>query len=141
MLIDTNILIYAINADSPKNKIAQKFLKDNLGNLEIAHQNILEAIRVLTHPKFSKPMTLKNATDALLGICESFDIISPDQKSYYLFLELINLHKLTGNRIFDAYLVATAISNNVFQIATDNIKDFKRFNQVKTIDPFSNRLN
>lgn len=59
MLIDSNILIYAINLDSPKSKIAQEFLKENLDNLEITHQNILESIRILTHPKFSnKPIHL-----------------------------------------------------------------------------------
>ncbi len=137
MLIDSNILIYAINADSPKHKKAQEFLKESLGNLEIAHQNTLEAIRVLTHQKFSKPMRLKDALMAIQAISKFCQIISPTQTTYYLSLELINKYKLIGNRIFDAYLVATALSNSINIIATDNSSDFKKFSGLEIINPFS----
>lgn len=108
MLLDTNILIYAINIDSPKHKIAQKFIKDNKIELEIAHQNILEAIRVLTHKNFSRPMALNHALKAFLSIAKSCLIVSLNQSSYYLAIELIKNYKLSGNRIFDAIVVATA---------------------------------
>ncbi len=136
MLIDSNILIYAINADSPKNRLAQKFLRENSGNLFVAHQNVFETIRVLTHQRFSKPMKLNIALRAILAILQSCRIISPDQSTYHLTLKFIEDYKLTGNRIFDAYLAATALSNNVASIATDNIKDFQRYVGLKTINPF-----
>lgn len=136
MIIDSNILIYAINSDSPKNKKAQEFLKENLGDLEVTHQNILETLRVLTHSKFSKPMGIKLALTATQSISKSCHIISPTKTTYYLWLELINKHALTGNRIFDAYLVATALSNGINIIATDNIKDFKKLTEIKTVNPF-----
>lgn len=137
MLIDSNILIYAINTDSPKHNKAQEFLEENLGNLEIAHQNVLEAIRVLTHRKFSNPMKLKDALKAILAISESCRMISPTQTTYYLFLEFIGKYKLSGNRIFDAYLAATVLSNGVNSVATDNSSDFKIFSGLKIINPFS----
>lgn len=136
MLVDSNILIYAINADSPKSKLARKFLRENLGNLEIAHQNILETIRVLTHKSFSNPMNLKDVVRAIMITSETSSIISPDQSSYYIALELIENHRLKGNRIFDAYLVATALSNDIKIIATDNEKDFKKFKEIKIVNPF-----
>lgn len=137
MLIDSNILIYAINADSPKHKKAQQFLQDNLGKLEIAHQNILESIRVLTHQKFSRPMELKEALIAIQAISKFCRIISPIQTTYYLSLELINQYQLTGNKIFDAYLAATVLSNSINTIATDNVLDFERFQGLKIFNPFS----
>lgn len=136
MLVDSNILIYAINTRSPKHKQAQKFLKDNLENLEISHQNILETIRVLTHQRFSKPMKLHAALDAILAICESSYVISPLKDTYRLALELIKAHRLIGNKIFDAYLVATALSNGITEIATDNVRDFKKYKEIKIISPF-----
>lgn len=136
MIIDSNILIYAINADSPKNRKAQEFLRENIENLEVTHQNILETLRVLTHSKFSKRMRIKLALTATQAISKSCQVISPTQTTYYLWLELINEHALTGNRIFDAYLVATALSNGINIIATDNVKDFKIFRQIKVINPF-----
>lgn len=136
MLIDSNILIYAINADSPKHKKAQQFLQENLTNLEIAHQNILEAIRVLTHQKFSKPMRLNKALIAIQAISQSCRIISPTQTTYYLSLGLIKKYKLVGNRIFDAYLAATALSNSINTIATDNSSDFEKFTDLTIFNPF-----
>ena len=59
MLLDSNILVYAINVRSPKNQVAQKFLQENLKELVVAHQNILETMRVLTHPKFPHPLSVR----------------------------------------------------------------------------------
>lgn len=137
MLIDSNILIYAINSASPKHKKAQEFLKSNLGNLDISHQNVLETVRVLTHKKFSKPMRLKPALEAVLTIANSCRLISPNQTTYFLTLELIKTHKLIGNRIFDAYLAACALSNDIYTLVTDNVADFKKYKQLKLINPFS----
>ena len=137
MIIDSNILIYAINADSPKSNTAQEFLREALNDLEITHQNILETIRVLTHQKFSKPMGLKSALTAIQAIAQSCRIISPTQVTYYLWLELVKKYRLTGNRIFDAYLTATALSNGINIIATDNVLDFKKFKGLTIINPFS----
>lgn len=136
MLVDSNILIYSINSDSPKHKKAQKFLNDNLSNLEVAHQNILESIRVLTHRRFSRPMNLKDALNSVLNIIKSCSVISPNQNTYYLAIELINNYKLSGNRIFDAYLAATALSNGIYTIATDNVRDFQKFKELKIFNPF-----
>ncbi len=135
MLIDTNILVYAINADSPKNKAAQLFLQKRTGNLIIAHQNIIEASRVLTHPKFSHPMTPNAAQEALWEIINACRIIYPNNKTLYLALEFITEHKLFGNQIFDAYLAATVISNNILVIATDNTKDFEKYG-INLVNPF-----
>lgn len=136
MLIDSNILIYAINLDSPKSKIAQTFLEENLGKLEITHQNILESIRVLTHPKFSNPMKIKACLKALASISESSHILYPDQRSYYIVLELMENYNLSGNRIFDAYLVAIMLSYGIKEIATDNERDFKKFEGIHVVNPF-----
>lgn len=136
MLVDTNILIYSVNLDSSKYKKAIQFINENIGQLEIAHQNILEAIRVLTHKNFSHPKRLKEALSATLSIGESCSLIFPNENTIYLALELIKKHKLTGNKIFDAYLAATALSNGITTIATDNIRDFKKFKEIKLLNPF-----
>lgn len=136
MIVDTNILIYAINEDSPKHSKAREFLKENKNVLVVSHQVIFEAIRILTHPKFSKPMKPKSALETVSAIADACEIISPNQKTYYLTLEFIKKFALSGNRIFDAYLAATAITNGVNKIATDNTKHFKKFTDLKIINPF-----
>ena len=136
MLIDSNILVYSINSSSPKYKKAQQFLQDNLSNLEIAHQNIFETIRVLTHPKFPTPLSVKDALDAIDQILKVANIICPDYKTYQITLELIKKHGLSSDQVFDAYLVATAKVNGVNIIATDNVADFKKFEGIEIVNPF-----
>lgn len=136
MLVDSNILIYAINEDSSKHTLAKKFLKENKGNLSLAHQNIFEAIRVLTHPKSRKPLTVRLAVVAVSNIAEALKIIQPDHRTKIIALEFVKEFGLAGNRVFDAYLAATALSNDIDTVATDNVKDFKKF-PIRIINPFS----
>lgn len=136
MIVDSNILVYSIDKYSPKHSKAQKFLEENLNILEIAHQNIFETLRVITYPKFPNPMKLKDAIDAVERILKVCSIISPNWKTQSITLELIKKYKLSSDIIFDAYLAATALSNGINTIATDNVKDFKRFREIKVINPF-----
>ncbi len=140
MLIDSNILIYSINISSPKHKQAQNFLQKNTGNLEVAHQNIFETLRVLTHPKFPSPMKINKAIEVVESILKSCRIISPDYRTHQIALQLIKKYKLSADEIFDAYLVATTLSNDINVIATDNIRDFKKISELKVINPFHERI-
>ena len=79
----------------------------------------------------------KISLNAILSITKSRFVISPNQNTYYIWIELVKNYNLNGNRIFDAYLAATALSNGINQIATDNTRDFKKFKEIKLINPFS----
>lgn len=136
ILVDSNILVYAINRSSPKHLAAQQFLQSNAGNLVLAQQNILETLRVMTHKKFTNPMPEDEAVAAVTAIADVCRIIAPDLTTYHLVQMLIKEHRLTGNSIFDAYLAATALSSGVLVIATDNQKDFIIFKDIKVINPF-----
>ena|SRR3989338_254610 len=136
MLIDSNILVYSINSSSPKNKKAQTFLQNNLGNLDVAHQNIFETIRVLTHPKFPSPMKIREALEAIEAILKDCRIISPDYRTHRIALELIKKYQFSADHVFDMYLVATALSNRIETIATDNVRDFSKLAEIETINPF-----
>lgn len=136
MLVDSNILVYAVNRSSPKHKIAQFFLQNNTSNLAVAHQNILEALRVLTHPKFPSPMKIQDALKAINSITKTCRVVYPEGKAYHITLLLIDKNKPVSDQIFDTYLVATALSNGIDTIATDNTRDFKKFKEIKLLNPF-----
>lgn len=137
MLVDSNILVYAINRRSPKHTSAKNFLQNNTSNLEVAHQNILETLRVLTHPKFPSSMKIKDALKAITDIAKACRIISPNEQTHYIALLLIKKNKLISDQIFDAYLAATVLSNGINTIATDNTRDFKKFKEIKLLNPFT----
>lgn len=136
MLIDSNILIYSISRRSPKHKSAQKFIQENTGGLEIAHQNIFETLRVLTHNKFPLPMKIEDAIKAVGKITDACNVISPTYHTFEIAIALIKKHKLARDQVFDAYLAATALDNGIDTIATDNVKDFDKLVEVKIINPF-----
>ncbi len=137
ILVDSNVLVYAINPSSPKHTAAQSFLNEKNQSLVLAHQNILESLRVLTHPKFSSPMSVIRALEAITVITDACRIIAPELSTSYLAIELIKQHKLIGNQIFDAYLAATVLAAGFQTIATDNVKDFQKFAGLQIINPFS----
>lgn len=136
VLVDSNILIYAINNSSPKNLPAQTYLQANVGKMAIAHQNIFETIRVLTHNKFPNPMPPVDAVTALINIAKGCHVIEPQSDTYHIAIALIQKHSLKGDRVFDAYLAATALSVGISFIITDNTKDFLAFEGISAINPF-----
>jgi len=135
MLIDSNILVYAINSSSPKHDRAKKFLQEKVNSLIVTHQNILETLRVITHPKLPSPMAPREALEAVERITEVCRIVTPDYKTHTIAKELIRKHNLSADMVFDAYLTATAMSNDISTIATDNVKDFKKF-ELTVYNPF-----
>lgn len=96
----------------------------------------MESVRVLTQSKFPNPMLSHEALEAVLAITDNAKLLTPNKTTYYLFMDLIDKYRLTSDKIFDGYLIATALSNGVNVVATDNIKDFKDVSEIKTIDPF-----
>ena len=137
VLIDSNVLIYAINSSSPKHLQAQAYLQANVGQMTIAHQNIFETLRVLTHNKFPSPMHPVDAITAILNIAKGCHVIEPQTDTYHIALALIQKHILKGDKVFDAYLAATALSAGINSIVTDNAKDFLVFEDMSVINPFS----
>ncbi len=138
ILADSNILIYAINTSSPKHTRARLFLKQAIKDkkLYLAHQNILETMRVLTHPKFPHPMSIRKAARMLATISRQAFLISPVPVTYWLFISLLQKYPRGGNSIFDTYLVATALTAGVKVIASDNERDLRVFKEIKVINPF-----
>ena len=137
MIIDSNILVYSIDELSAKQKKAQNFLKENLGILEVAQQNIFETLRVITYPKYPRPMRIEAALDAVENILDVCNVVSPNWKTKDIAINLIKKYHLSSDIMFDAYLVATALSNGIDTIATDNVQDFELFTEIKVVNPFS----
>jgi len=63
-------------------------------------------------------------------------LILQTQETLYIGLELIKKYSLSADKVFDAYLAATALGNDIKVIATDNTKDFKVFKGIELLNPF-----
>ena len=111
MLIESNIIIYALNEKSPKHTAAQEFLTASQNNLVVAQQNIFESLRVLTHTKYPHPFGYQEAIDAITSITQYAEMIHPTYETPEIAYALIQKYQLHGSEIFDGYLVATALSH------------------------------
>lgn len=81
-------------------------------------------------------MKIQPAIFSIEAIVNAAIIISPDYKTHKIALNLIHRYKLTSDEIFDAYLAATALANEIHEIATDNEKDFRKMKEIRLINPF-----
>jgi predicted nucleic acid-binding protein len=135
MMIDSNVLVYALTDASPKQKIAQNFLQSQK-YITFAQQNIFEATRVLTHPKFSDPFSITEVKTAMEIIISQTKIIHPTSITLELAFQLLQKYQITGTEVFDAYLVATALSHGITQIATDNVKHLGKYQEIDVVNPF-----
>ncbi len=145
VLLDSNILVYSSNKLSSKYKQAydfRKLAKDGYFNPYIADQNILETIRVLTHPVYKNPMSNVTVLKQINSFASFCHIIHPKSETINIAIELIKKYQLTGNRVFDGYLIATVLSYNLRIIATDNEKHLSMFKEILVYNPFrSKQLN
>lgn len=117
-LLDTNILVYAYNKASPFHKKAKEITLDAaLGKFEavVAQQNLIEFCNVLCDRFHISPSSVKKD---LLDITSDFSVINPLPQTILIFMDLLNGSK--KGQIFDLYLAATMLDNDIHNIITLN---------------------
>ena len=142
MLIDANILIYAVDSDSTHHRPAAAFMEEVLnGNRRVAlpWQSITAFLRIATHPRASQhPLTGQEAwghVDAWLAAAPTW---VPEQsiRTAAILGNFIEATGATGNLIPDAALAALAAEHGLTVVTNDS--DFERF-PVATLNPFGSR--
>jgi len=140
--IDTNILVYAIDSESPFHLKAIDFVNSAVrGELKmgISPQVIGELYATITNPKkASHPLSPNEAIDVIRPIWEAGNIlrIFPEQETIDLTLSLVKRYRLKSLDFFDAQIVATMLDNRVTTIYTVNEHDFAVFEEIKAVNPF-----
>lgn len=135
-IVDTNVWLFSLDKQSSKNAQAREFILANVDKIIIAHQNVLEAIRVMTHPKFASRVSVKTAVSSIVDATEEIPHIFPLPTTHRLTLNFMKKYDLRGDQIFDAYLASTALDHGIDTIVTDNEKDFAKFEEINVLNPF-----
>jgi len=140
-LIDTNILVYANNEDSPYHNTSKELIENALnGNIKaaLAIQNLVELYAIITDKKRVEhplpPDKAKRLID-FYGSNNHISIICPTHHTVNTIIKLIGKYRPLGQSIFDHLLVATMLDNNVNQIYTANSKHFESFGFLKVMNP------
>lgn len=124
-LIDTNVLIYYYDAaDQRKHRIAKNIIDDcwnNERNIVVSAQTLSEFFSIVTKKKF---LSGKDAIRVISDIIE-FDGWIKISFSHETVLDAAKISEEAGMPYWDSLLAATMKHNLVFNIYTENKKDFK----------------
>lgn len=139
-LLDTNILLRLVEPNHPQHKEAGEALKKlKIQNAEfyIFLQNISEFWNVCTRPKDKNGLGLSIAkTDLQLKRFERFFSFLPDTTEVYKnWRKLVVNHSVSGIQVHDAKIAAAMKAHNIENLLTFNAKDFKRYPDIKAVEP------
>jgi predicted nucleic acid-binding protein len=130
-LVDTNMLVYAADSESPFHQKARKFLEDNalVVDFVLSIQNLTEFYAVVTNPKkFTTPLRPAEARKEIGRFISDgfYTIIAPAAKTPATLVGLLEKYPAKGAEVHDVNLSATAISNTIDTIYTADTKVFSR---------------
>lgn len=141
ILLDANLLIYAVNKDAPLNRKAKSWLESTLSGRETVGfpwNVILAFLRLTTRPGlFRYPLPIDTAFDVVASWLHqpSAIIVHPSPRHLQILHELLLPLGTGGNLTSDAHLAALAIEHRAELYSSDN--DFVRFKGLRWSNPLS----
>ena len=139
-LLDTNLLVYADNADAQDHLAARAFRNQALnGEVRccVAWQNLSEYYAVMTGKKREKPLRPADAWANVRTFLDSekVRVITPRDSTWQIVEHLLKAKPVAGVVIHDLTLAATALSHGVRLIYTANLSDFKDLPGIRAVNP------
>ena len=139
MLLDANLLLYAVHRRAERHEQAAAWLTEQLnGSRRVGFpwQSINAFLRISTHPRaFERPLDPGAAWQCVVEWLAApvawLPVPGPDYRD--ILGGLIRTHAVRGNLIPDAALAALAIERGVTLASTDT--DFARFRELRWEDP------
>jgi hypothetical protein len=141
MLLDANLLLYAVHKGAPQHKRAATWLTGQLNGpkrVGLPWQSLAAFLRIATHPRaFPRPLAPATAWEIASDWLASRVawIPQPGPEHGRILGELITTYEIRGNLVPDAQLAAVAIEHGLALCSTDT--DFARFRELRWIDPLS----
>jgi len=139
ILVDVNLLIYAIDRDSPHHKSARRWLERALSGSEeigLAWIVILAFLRVTTHPAIMRrPLKPEQAVEFVQSWLDQpfVSAIAPGEHHWPILRNLLQASGTAGNLTSDAHLAALALEHGAVVCSADY--DFRRFAGITHVNP------
>lgn len=143
ILIDANLLIYAVNRDAPLHKPARAWWEATLSGNRITGipwVSALAFLRITTSARiFPQPLYPEQAIAYLDGWLAqpAVQMVSPGDRHWAILRNLLRHAGMGGNLTTDAHIAALALEGGHAVYSTDN--DFKRFAGVHHVNPLAAR--
>jgi uncharacterized protein len=139
IVVDANVLIYAIDEDSSRHHEAKAWLENALSGKEViglAWIVALAFLRLTTRSAISaKPLAIDEALDVLAEWLDhpNVSILQPGPRHLDILRSLLSRTGSGGNLTTDAHLAALAIEHGAELCSFDH--DFARFPGLKWSEP------
>jgi toxin-antitoxin system PIN domain toxin len=139
MLIDANLLLYAVHKGVRQHKRAADWLTEQLNGptrVGLPWQSLAAFLRISTHPRaFQRPLAPATAWERVTDWLASpvAWIPQPGPEHTRILGELITTYEIAGNLVPDAQLAALALEHGIALCSTDT--DFARFRELHWVDP------
>jgi uncharacterized protein len=138
-LADTNVLIYALDADAPHHTAARALLeaaRDGSKTLYVTPQILGEFYAVVTNARrVAKPRSSAEALDAISELLKFLHVLPVPAHVVDGWMKLARRHPVTGADVFDLQIVATMQANEVQRIYTFNTRDFEMIGEISVVMP------
>ncbi len=141
MLLDANLLLYAVNERATQHEAAAGWLTERLNGprrIGIPWQSLAAFLRIATHPRaFERPLAPLRAWERISDwlAAPSAWIPDPGPDHPRLLGELVVRYEIRGNLVPDAQLAALAVEHGLTVCSTDT--DFARFREIEWENPLA----
>lgn len=141
MLVDANILLFAVDARAPTHARASAWLSGVLNGVQrvgLPWESLTSFVRIATHPR---------ASDHPLAPAAAWGFVAdwlaapmawvplPTERHAEVLGGLVETYRLAGNLVPDGHLAALAIEHGLELCSSDT--DFARFKEIRWRDPLA----
>ena len=141
MLVDANILLFAIDENSRFHPAARQWLEERLRGTErvaLPWQSLGAFLRLSTNPRvYPRPLAPEVAW-AQVSAWLALDLVwipSPGPQYAEILGRLVVEYEIRGNLVPDAQLAALALEHGLAVCSADT--DFARFTEVEWVNPLA----
>ena len=142
-VVDTNVLLHAVNSTSPHHAKARSLLEDWLTGPHVIHLTwgiVYEFLRVSTHRAvFPKPLTFPQAMAFLAALTDNPRVevlVETPEHGTRLKAAAREIPTVTGSRFHDLHTAVLMKEHGLFAIWTED-SDFHRFPGIRPTNPFA----
>jgi toxin-antitoxin system PIN domain toxin len=143
VVVDTNVLLYAADADSPHHAVCRTWLETQRRRAEAWFSTwpiAYEFLRVSTHPRVLRnPWRTAESWDFLHVLLESpgFEMLTPTARHADVAAEVLReIPHLAGNILHDTHTAVLMREHGIRRICTRDT-DFHRFAFLEVFDPLA----
>ena len=141
ILVDANLLVYAINRAAPEHPVAARWLEEQLNGDErvgLPWDSLIAFYRISTSPRIlPRPLAGEAAWQIVSEWLQTpvAWVPQPTERHAEVLGQLVSRYRVTANLVPDAHLAAIAIQHGLEICSADT--DFARFTEVRWRNPLA----